>query len=40
MMGIVLKTAAEIEKMRVEGHLGAEVLLMFAEHVRVGVTSG
>jgi len=39
-MGIVLKTAQEIEAMRVAGHLAAEVLRMIREHVRVGVTTG
>lgn len=39
-MGIVLKTAKEIEAMRVAGHLAAEVLRMIREHVRVGITTG
>jgi methionyl aminopeptidase len=39
-MGIVLKTAQEIEAMRVAGQLAAEVLRMIAGHVRVGVTTG
>mgnify|MGYP001823425044 CR=1 FL=1 len=39
-MGIVLKTAQEIEAMRVAGHLAADVLRMIAEHVSVGVTTG
>jgi methionyl aminopeptidase len=39
-MGIVLKTAQEIEAMRVAGQLAAEVLQMVSEHVRVGVTTG
>ena len=39
-MGIVLKTAQEIEAMRVAGRLAAEVLRMIAGHVRVGVTTG
>src|SRR5210317_583522 len=39
-MGIVLKTAEEIEAMRVAGHLAGEVLRMIREHVKVGVTTG
>ena len=39
-MGIVLKTAEEIEAMRVAGRLAGEVLRMIREHVRVGVTTG
>lgn len=39
-MPIKLKTSAEIEKMRVAGHLAARTLDMIAEHVRPGVTTG
>jgi methionyl aminopeptidase len=39
-MGIVLKTAQEIEAMRVAGHLAADVLRMIAAHVQAGVTTG
>jgi methionyl aminopeptidase len=39
-MGIVLKTAKEIEAMRVAGHLAGEVLRMIREHVGVGITTG
>lgn len=38
-MNITIKTADEIEKMRVAGRLAAEVLEMIEEHVRVGVTT-
>jgi methionyl aminopeptidase len=38
-MGIDIKTAAEIEKMRVAGRLAAEVLEMIAPHVVAGVTT-
>ncbi len=38
-MGITIKTAEEIEKMRVAGRLAAEVLEMIAPHVRPGVTT-
>jgi methionyl aminopeptidase len=38
-MSIVIKTAAEIEKMRVAGRLAAEVLEMVAPHVVPGVTT-
>jgi len=38
-MGINIKTAAEIEKMRVAGRLAAEVLEMIAPHVVAGVTT-
>ncbi|GAB4199315.1 MAG: type I methionyl aminopeptidase [Wenzhouxiangellaceae bacterium] len=37
--GVVVKSAAEIEAMRVAGQLAAEVLQLIAEHVRVGVTT-
>lgn len=39
-MGIVLKTAEEIEAMRVAGKLAGEVLRMIGEHVKIGVTTG
>jgi methionyl aminopeptidase len=39
-MGIVLKTAQEIEAMRVAGQLAAEVLRMIAGYVQIGVTTG
>ncbi|MGE0860292.1 MAG: type I methionyl aminopeptidase [Gammaproteobacteria bacterium] len=38
-MPITIKTAAEIEKMRVAGRLAAEVLEMIVPHVRPGVTT-
>ncbi|MDX1592751.1 MAG: type I methionyl aminopeptidase [Gammaproteobacteria bacterium] len=38
-MAIEIKTAAEIEKMRVAGRLAAEVLEMIAPHVVPGVTT-
>ena len=39
-MSAVIKTPAEIEKMRVAGRLAAEVLEMIEPHVKVGVTTG
>lgn len=39
-MGVHIKTADEIEKMRVAGRLAAEVLNMIGEHVRPGITTG
>ena len=39
-MTVSIKTAAEIEKMRVAGGLAAEVLEMIEPHVQVGVTTG
>jgi len=39
-MAITIKTAEEIEKMRVAGRLAAEVLQMIREHVRPGITTG
>jgi methionyl aminopeptidase len=39
-MAIVIKTAEEIEGMRVAGRLAAEVLDFIAPHVRPGVTTG
>ena len=38
-MGAIIKTADEIEKMRVAGKLASEVLLMIGEHVKKGVTT-
>jgi len=39
-MGVVIKTSAEIAKMRLAGRLAAEVLKMIAPHVKAGVTTG
>jgi methionyl aminopeptidase len=39
-MTVTIKTADEIEKMRVAGRLAAEVLQMIAPHVRAGVSTG
>lgn len=38
-MSVIIKTADEIEKMRVAGRLAAEVLEMIEPHVKVGVTT-
>jgi len=38
--GIHLKTAEEIEAMRIAGHQAASVLRMIADHVKPGVTTG
>ncbi len=38
-MSVIIKTAEEIEKMRVAGRLAAEVLEMIAPHVQAGVTT-
>ncbi|MGB5639357.1 MAG: M24 family metallopeptidase, partial [Sedimenticolaceae bacterium] len=38
-MAVIIKTADEIEKMRVAGRLAAEVLEMIGEHVRPGVST-
>ncbi|MCU7923717.1 MAG: type I methionyl aminopeptidase [Candidatus Thiodiazotropha sp. (ex Dulcina madagascariensis)] len=38
-MGVTIKTAKEIEKMRVAGRLAAEVLEVIAAHVQPGVTT-
>lgn len=38
-MSITIKTAEEIEKMRVAGRLAAEVLEMIAPHVQPGITT-
>ena len=39
-MSVTIKTAEEIEKMRVAGRLAAEVLEMIGEHVQPGVSTG
>ena len=39
-MAIVIKTAEEIEKMRIAGRLAADVLQMIEPHVKPGVTTG
>lgn len=38
-MSVSIKTAADIEKMRIAGRLAAEVLEMIEPHVQVGVTT-
>jgi methionyl aminopeptidase len=38
-MEIILKNAADIEKMRIAGRLAAEVLEMITPHVQVGITT-
>lgn len=38
-MSIKIKTADEIEKMRVAGHLAAQVLTMIEPHIKAGVTT-
>lgn len=38
-MSVTIKTADEIEKMRVAGHLAAEVLEMIGTHVKAGITT-
>ncbi|MFC3093143.1 type I methionyl aminopeptidase [Alteromonas sediminis] len=38
-MAAIIKTAEEIEKMRVAGKLASEVLMMIGEHVKKGVTT-
>lgn len=38
-MAVTIKTAEEIEKMRVAGRLAGEVLTMIGEHVQPGVTT-
>ena len=40
LMPVTIKTAAEIEKMRVAGRLAAEVLRMIRPHVQPGITTG
>ena len=39
-MAITIKTADEIDKMRVAGRLAADVLHMIRPHVKPGVTTG
>ncbi len=39
-MSASIKTAGEIEKMRIAGRLAAETLEMILPHVQVGVTTG
>src|SRR5690554_3525916 len=39
-MTVIIKTADEIEKMRVAGRLAAEVLEMITPHVQAGVSTG
>lgn len=39
-MAVTIKTADEIEKMRVAGRLAADVLEMIGEHVKPGVSTG
>lgn len=39
-MSVTIKTAEEIDKMRVAGRLAAEVLEMIGEHVQPGVSTG
>ena len=38
-MAVTIKTPEEIEKMRVAGRLGAEVLDMITPHVQAGITT-
>ncbi len=38
-MSIIIKTAEDIEKMRVAGHLAAEQLTMIAPHIKPGITT-
>ncbi len=38
-MTVTIKTAVDIEKMRIAGRLAAEVLEMIEEHVKPGVTT-
>lgn len=38
-MAIKIKTAQEIEKLKIAGRLAADVLEMIAEHVKAGVTT-
>lgn len=39
-MSVIVKSADEIEKMRVAGRLAAEVLEMIGEHVKPGISTG
>ena len=38
-MSIKIKTAEEIERMRIAGKLAAEILEMIEPHIKVGVTT-
>ncbi len=38
-MSVIIKTTEEIEKMRIAGHLAAQVLEMIEAHVRAGITT-
>ena len=38
-MSVTIKSADEIEKMRIAGKLAADVLVMIEEHVRAGITT-
>ncbi len=39
-MSVTIKTPEEIEKMRIAGHLAADVLQMIESHVQAGITTG
>ena len=39
-MAVSIKTADDIQKMRVAGRLAAEVLEMIGEHVKPGISTG
>ncbi len=39
-MTVVIKTAKEIEKMRIAGRLAAEVIDMITPHIQVGISTG
>jgi methionyl aminopeptidase len=39
-MPVVLKTAEELERMRIAGRLASEVLDFIAPYVKAGVTTG
>ncbi|MEC9315141.1 MAG: M24 family metallopeptidase, partial [Pseudomonadota bacterium] len=38
-MAVSIKTADEIEKMRIAGQLAADVLMMITPHVKAGITT-
>ncbi len=38
-MAVTIKTAEEVEKMRIAGRLASEVLTMIGEHVQAGITT-
>ena len=38
-MPVTIKTPEEIEKMRIAGHLAAEVLQMIEPHIQTGITT-